>query len=202
MLFYPPNQTNRVCFWQETAAKTKRFSCLDQQGKEEKDSVEKKGGKKSLVPTHESRKILKTFNSRSRHRDWGLFLYMPLVTSCIVMQKWFRFVRQSCFRDWLLLNTKQLGNRSVCSFLEASLKSDVQVNSIATHTGPFRKTHLLSQPESWYRTNVLKLLCTFCLCEKSQSFLRQTDPANVHHRNHHVLAQPELRFSLGGWFKW
>lgn len=45
MLFYPPNQTNRVCFWQETAAKTKRFSCLDQQGKEEKETRWKRGKK-------------------------------------------------------------------------------------------------------------------------------------------------------------
>lgn len=45
--FSPPNQTNRVRFWQETAAKTKRFSCLDQQGKKEKDTQrgEKKGKK-------------------------------------------------------------------------------------------------------------------------------------------------------------
>lgn len=48
VLFFPPNQTNRVTFWQETAAKTNRFSCLDQQGKEEKDTQrEKKGGKKN-----------------------------------------------------------------------------------------------------------------------------------------------------------
>lgn len=108
-----------------------------------RDSV-KKRGKKSLVPTHESRKILKTFNSRSKHRDWGLFLNMPLVTSCILMQKWFRFVRQSCLRDWLLLNTKQLGNRSVCSFLEASLKSDSGEFQRLAHKASQQKTPSLS----------------------------------------------------------
>lgn len=52
VLFFPPNQTNRVTFWQETAAKTNRFSCLDQQGKEEKDTQRKKRGGKKITRPH------------------------------------------------------------------------------------------------------------------------------------------------------
>lgn len=122
MLFFPPTQTNRVCFWQETAAKTKRFSCLDQQGKEEKDAQRKTRGKKSLVPTHESRKILKTFKSRSTRRDREVFSNVPLATSCVWTQKGFKLrVCEAALFLWLAAALPKPAGKQVSSFVPGSI---------------------------------------------------------------------------------
>lgn len=77
LLFFRSNQTSRVCFWQETAAKTKRFSCLDQQGKEEKDTRRKKREKNHSSPPMRAGKYEK-HSTQGSDRDWRFFFKRAL----------------------------------------------------------------------------------------------------------------------------